>query len=102
MHSPWNVPAQRVPRKIRKQVTQLARRAGKKTPPKSTFEYAHHLYDSVCEYCGTRQATTIDHIRPTCQGGANRWFNYAGACVYCNASKGGKDLLQYLLAERSA
>jgi hypothetical protein len=50
-----------------------------------------------CVYCG-RPAETLDHVEPRTCGGSNDWSNLAAACHHCNAQKGSRDLLRYLLA----
>lgn len=43
-----------------------------------------------CHYCGKRliQATaTIDHVRPTANGGRNTLSNLVLACTRCNSDK---------------
>lgn len=42
-----------------------------------------------CAYCGGR-ADTLDHVRPRCQNGRDRWDNLVAACHVCNGSKGGR------------
>lgn len=42
-----------------------------------------------CGYCG-RTATTIDHVKPRCQGGQSTWLNTVAACRECNARKAGR------------
>lgn len=43
----------------------------------------------TCGYCG-RSATTIDHIKPRCQGGLSTWDNTVASCLSCNGKKGGR------------
>jgi 5-methylcytosine-specific restriction endonuclease McrA len=45
----------------------------------------------VCTYCGTADATEIDHIVPLARGGTDEFENLAPACKPCNCSK--KDFL---------
>lgn len=49
-----------------------------------------------CVYCG-RPGESIDHIQPQCQGGLNRWWNYAAACKSCNSNKGHASVLEFML-----
>jgi 5-methylcytosine-specific restriction endonuclease McrA len=42
-----------------------------------------------CGYCG-RRATTMDHIKPRCQGGKGEWLNAVAACEACNFAKAGR------------
>ena len=48
---------------------------------------------SRCQYCGKRFITSelsLDHVIPTCRGGATSWSNLVCACVKCNIRKGGR------------
>ena len=56
-----------------------------------------------CQYLGcTRRATTVDHVIPRCQGGANTWGNLVACCRDCNAHKGGRTPEQAGMQLRSA
>ncbi len=70
----------RVPRKLRKQVT-------------NTFLFARDAYR--CMYCGRgrrelgwRTFLTRDHVRPVSRGGGEDWTNVVTACSTCNHRKG--------------
>lgn len=41
-----------------------------------------------CTYCGTREATSWDHIVPKSRGGEDIRSNLVPACQSCNSSKG--------------
>ncbi|MEQ9405504.1 MAG: HNH endonuclease [Cyclobacteriaceae bacterium] len=41
-----------------------------------------------CQYCGTRQNLTLDHLIPRSRGGKTSWTNLVTACQKCNARKG--------------
>ncbi len=41
-----------------------------------------------CQYCGSRERLTIDHVLPKSRGGKDSWENLAAACVPCNNRKG--------------
>ncbi len=41
-----------------------------------------------CQYCGTRQDLTLDHLVPKSRGGKSTWTNLVTACKRCNAKKG--------------
>ena len=41
-----------------------------------------------CQYCGTRNDLTLDHIVPKAKGGKSTWMNLITACKECNARKG--------------
>ena len=42
-----------------------------------------------CQYCSAK-ATTLDHVRPRCQGGPSTWTNLVACCLACNQAKGGR------------
>jgi 5-methylcytosine-specific restriction endonuclease McrA len=41
-----------------------------------------------CQYCGSRDRLTIDHVLPKSRGGKDTWENLVAACVPCNNRKG--------------
>ena len=41
-----------------------------------------------CQYCGSRDKLTIDHVLPKSRGGPDTWDNLVAACVPCNNRKG--------------
>jgi len=43
-----------------------------------------------CQYCGNRDALTIDHVLPRSRGGRDTWENLVTACVPCNNRKGSR------------
>ena len=43
----------------------------------------------VCQYCGTRDDLTFDHLVPRSRGGQTTWDNVVAACSPCNLKKGG-------------
>ena len=48
---------------------------------------------NCCQYCSKKCSTedlSIDHVIPTCAGGAGSWTNCVVACLACNARKGGR------------
>ena len=48
------------------------------------------LRDSfTCQYCGSRDELTFDHLLPRSQGGRTTWANVTSACAGCNLRKGG-------------
>lgn len=55
-----------------------------------------HLYADPCAYCGA-PAQAIDHIVPLAAGGEDDGLNFTGSCNACNAQKGVKPLLRFLL-----
>jgi 5-methylcytosine-specific restriction endonuclease McrA len=42
-----------------------------------------------CQYCGTHEDLTFDHVVPRHSGGATTWENVVAACSPCNLRKGG-------------
>lgn len=41
-----------------------------------------------CQYCGTKNDLTLDHLIPKSKGGKTTWKNIVTACKKCNAKKG--------------
>ncbi|MDF1608031.1 HNH endonuclease [Hoeflea sp. YIM 152468] len=42
-----------------------------------------------CQYCGSPNELTFDHVIPRCCGGQTTWENVVAACSPCNLRKGG-------------
>lgn len=42
----------------------------------------------LCQYCGSKQNLTLDHVHPRARGGKDTWENLVTACVTCNNRKG--------------
>lgn len=42
-----------------------------------------------CQYCGSRDDLTFDHLIPRSRGGMTTWDNVVTACSPCNLQKGG-------------
>ena len=40
-----------------------------------------------CQYCGTKQNLTIDHVIPKARSGGDTWTNLVTACQDCNSRK---------------
>jgi 5-methylcytosine-specific restriction endonuclease McrA len=52
-----------------------------------------HLRDNhKCQYCGSSEHLTIDHVKPRKRGGEFSWENVVTACFRCNNKKGDKPL----------
>ena len=43
-----------------------------------------------CQYCGSRDDLTFDHIVPRSRGGKTVWNNVVTACAHCNLLKGNR------------
>ena len=44
----------------------------------------------ACQYCGSPEQLTFDHVVPRRLGGRTTWENVATACAPCNLRKGGR------------
>ena len=42
----------------------------------------------ACQYCGSREDLTFDHLVPRSRGGQTTWENVVAACSSCNLEKG--------------
>ncbi|MEM9968584.1 MAG: HNH endonuclease [Pseudomonadota bacterium] len=45
-----------------------------------------------CQYCGSKEDLTFDHLVPRSSGGVTSWENVVAACSSCNLKKGSKPL----------
>ncbi len=43
-----------------------------------------------CQYCGSRESLTVDHVFPKSRGGKDTWKNLVAACTSCNNKKGSR------------
>ena len=43
-----------------------------------------------CQYCGSDEDLTFDHVIPRSRGGRTTWDNVVTACAPCNLLKGGR------------
>lgn len=50
--------------------------------------------NNQCQYCGSRDQLTIDHVLPLSKGGDWSWGNLVAACHACNSKKGARTLKQ--------
>ena len=41
-----------------------------------------------CQYCGSSEDLTLDHLIPRSKGGPTTWKNLVTACKHCNSKKG--------------
>lgn len=53
---------------------------------KNIFKRDNHQ----CQYCGSNENLTIDHIIPKSKGGDSTWENLVTACTSCNNKKDNK------------
>jgi len=44
--------------------------------------------NNCCQYCGSRDHLTLDHVLPKSRQGRTSWDNLTTACKYCNSKKG--------------
>jgi 5-methylcytosine-specific restriction endonuclease McrA len=44
----------------------------------------------ACQYCGSKDELTFDHVIPRSKGGLTSWENVVAACSCCNLAKGDK------------
>lgn len=44
----------------------------------------------TCQYCGSLEDLTFDHVLPRRLGGQTTWENITTACACCNMKKGGR------------
>lgn len=51
---------------------------------------------NICNYCGSIENLTLDHILPKYGGGKDDAENLIYACKSCNSSKGKKDLMEWM------
>lgn len=52
-----------------------------------------HIRDNYqCQYCGSKEKLTLDHIHPIKRGGQNTWENLVTCCFKCNNKKGDQPL----------
>lgn len=60
-------------------------------PNKKATLSRYNLYrrdDYKCQYCGSKNNLTMDHVIPKSRGGKNIWANLVTCCIECNVYKG--------------
>jgi 5-methylcytosine-specific restriction endonuclease McrA len=72
------------------------------THTKAQRLYLHASYLGRCAYCFSVAATDFDHVVPLARGGSNDIGNLVPACEKCNASKGAKSLLEFMMYRKAA
>lgn len=71
-------------------VVSLKQYVAQDRPPAFT-RFNVFLRDSfACQYCGSAEDLTFDHVVPRSQGGRTSWDNIVAACSPCNLMKGGR------------
>lgn len=45
-----------------------------------------------CQYCGSEEHLTLDHVQPKSRGGLDTWTNLVACCKKCNIAKGDRTL----------
>ena len=50
--------------------------------------------NNQCQYCGSSENLTVDHIIPKSKGGESTWHNLVTACNRCNNKKDNKSLVE--------
>lgn len=78
----------------RRQKTAIRRRNVDAVPPIGE-EILLEDFGGLCAYC-ERPATTYDHVIPVSKGGRTTPDNIVPACRPCNASKGTKDVFEWM------
>ncbi|WP_420315660.1 HNH endonuclease [Ekhidna sp.] len=59
-------------------------------PYKGVVMSRHNIFkrdQGKCQYCGTSNDLTIDHVIPRSKGGKSTWTNLVTACKKCNSKK---------------
>jgi 5-methylcytosine-specific restriction endonuclease McrA len=71
-------------------VVSLKQYVAQDRPPAFT-RFNVFLRDSfACQYCGSGDELTFDHVTPRSRGGRTTWENIVTACARCNLGKGGR------------
>lgn len=73
-------------------VIRLLSKLVRKFSPRVTYTRKNiHIRDKyVCQYCGSGERLTLDHVMPVSRGGKSTWENVVTACYPCNAQKGSR------------
>ena len=50
--------------------------------------------NNQCQYCGSKDNLTVDHVIPKSKGGVSSWDNLVTACSKCNNKKDNKFLTE--------
>ena len=49
---------------------------------RNVFQRDNH----TCQYCGSREQLSIDHVMPRSRGGSDAWDNVTTACTSCSTN----------------
>ena len=82
--------AERIPDGYRLSIDGLAHLMPPEWWDKRHVEFVRTRDLCACRYCGSKNAPTIDHVVPRCQGGKDGADNLVVACWSCNLSKSGR------------
>ena len=58
-------------------------------------------YNRLCAYCNQEKPLAMDHVVPLAKGGRHDVDNIVPACRSCNASKGNKPLLIWMVQQKA-
>jgi hypothetical protein len=76
---------------------------GKTIRPNLAISVSALEYFDGCAYCGNKnEKVQADHFLPVCLGGSDEPHNIIPACRSCNASKGGKEPVEWVLINYGA
>ena len=59
------------------------------------WEATKDYFNNECCYCGKKEKLTQDHFIPIINNGGYTKENITPACPWCNASKGGRDFMEW-------
>jgi hypothetical protein len=51
---------------------------------------------NCCQYCGSGEELTADHVHPVSRGGSHETSNLVACCLTCNRKKSNKFLVEWL------
>jgi 5-methylcytosine-specific restriction endonuclease McrA len=102
----WADPVSREKQRGYNQICEQRRRVAEKAPGEAalTTEQWREIkawFDGRCAYCfALTPKPEIDHIIPVSRGGLHVASNVAPACRWCNRSKNGRDLVEWLFPKK--
>lgn len=104
----WADPDSRAKQRGYNQICEQRRRVAEKSPGEAALTTAQWReirawFDGRCAYCFAEVAKPeIDHVIAVSRGGLHVASNVAPACRWCNRSKNGRDLMEWLFPKRGA